>query len=135
MISLSELLEDVAAHIRACPQGRAVYQQPNGSVLVAWTGTATSGTTGELQAWEHTVEIYVRAAKRSSPLTLLQAVIDGVPEGQDLRWRYLCVNDYVLPPEISEVVRVIDEEGIDYFLIRTLFREKGDYEYGVSGQQ
>src|SRR5262245_47075245 len=114
--------------------GRTVYQMPNGSVMVAWTSTGISATTGEIQQWQHVIEIYVRAMKLSSPLTLLWAVMEGVPEGQDLRWRYLCVNEYVLPPEIGELNRVIDEEGIDYFVIRMLFREKGDYQYGVSGQ-
>ena len=152
MTDLLTLLTDIADTIRSCPLvldeldgdgeavmpyldhtttemnslARWVYSQPNGSVLVAWMGTTISNASGEVQQWEHSTEIYVRALKLKSPLALLNAVMDGVPEGDTLRWRYLCVNEDVLPVQIGEIARVIDEEGIDYYVIRSSFREKGD---------
>jgi hypothetical protein len=151
LVDLITLLNDISGTLRSCPEvsdeldgnvstvlpyedvttattnslARAIYTMPNGSVLVAWL--TTDIVEGELQsAWEHRVEIYVRAVKLKSPLKLVNAIIDGKPEGQDLPWRYLCVNDDVLPVEISEVARIVDEEGIDYYVMRCAFKEKGD---------
>lgn len=103
---------------------RAVYSQPNGNVLLAWVGSDI--TEGEMEGWEHLVDIYVRALRQRSPLKLLHAIIDGIPEGTDLRWRYQCVNDWILPVTILEITRVVDEEGIDYYVIHAAFKEKGD---------
>jgi len=105
---------------------RAVYAQPNGSVLVAWMLTTISASE-QKTAWEHLIEIYCRAMKQKSPLKLLNAVIGGTPEGSDLPWRYMCVNEYMLPVHINDIARTIDEEGIDYYVIRASFTEKGDY--------
>lgn len=152
------LVENIADHIRRCPEvlaeldgnadavaaytdlttsesnslTRAVYMQANGSVLVAWMGTSI--TEGEMEAWNHSVSIYVRARKQQSPLRLLNAIIDGTPEGTDLRWRYQCVHDMVNPMSVSEVARDVDEEGIDSYVIRAGFKEKGDFSYALSGQ-
>lgn len=153
MVDYVTLLGDIADHIRRCPEvlseldgnagavveyadqastanslARAVYTQPNGSVLIAWVNTVLgSAGEGEAVAWEHLIEIYVRAMRLQSPLKLLNAVIDGTPDGSDLKWRYMCVNEYMLPVLINEVARVTDEEGIDYYVIRSSFKEKGDY--------
>lgn len=159
MTDLPALLNDIATAIRACPEvmgevsgnadavspyediagvnnslARAVYMQPNGTVLVAWTGTTLGGSDGTVQYWEHSVEIYVRALKQQSPLTLLNAVMDGTPGGEALRWRYLCVNGDVLPMQLIDISRVTDEEGIDYYVIRSSFKERGDTHYAMSGQ-
>jgi hypothetical protein len=162
LVDLITLLEDIAAHIRACPEvvgelagdgasvavyaditgtannslTQAVYTQPNGTVLVAWGGTSINSVQNEVQQWEHSVELYLRAVKGSSPLRLLCAVMDGTPAGSSIRWRYMCVNDDVLPMVVNEVLRGTDEEGLDYILIRSSFREKGDevYEYGMSSK-
>ena len=111
---------------------RAVYAQPNGTVLVAWINTTIS-TTEQRQAWEHLIEIYVRAVRQQSPLRLLNAVIDGKIDGSDLPWRYLCVNEFMLPMHVNEIARSIDEESIDFYVIRASFLEKGDYFDGMSG--
>lgn len=158
MVDLVTLVEDIADHIRRCPQvlseldgngesvaeyidqatvtnslARAVYTMPNGSVLVAWINSTISATE-QNSAWEHLTEIYVRAVRMKSPLQLLNAVIDGIPDGSDLPWRYLCVNEHMLPMHVNEIARIIDEEGIDYYVIRASFLEKGDYFNGVSGK-
>lgn len=157
MQGISGLLDDIAVMLRACPGVvselggntnavmpyidvqtseanslmRNVYTMPNGSVLIAWefSGIARSG----MEGWSHRVDIYVRAMRRRSPLDLLNAILDGTPQNEAIRWRYLCVNDATLPVEIQEVVRLTDEEATDYFVIRTVFHEKGDDPYGMPG--
>ena len=157
MQSLAGLLDDIAIMLRACPavveelNGNAeaiqpyldtqtteansvlrnVYAQPNGTVLIIWQ---TSGIeTGQMEGWGHRIDIYARALRRRSPLSLLNAIIDGVPQGEEIRWRYLCVNDETLPVQIEDIARLTDEEQVDYYVIRALFRDKGDIQYGVSG--
>lgn len=146
MTGLLKLLDDIAIAMRACPEivnlaeivpypdlatsdfnslSRTIYAMPNGSVLIAWQ---SSGIGDEpMLGWAHRIDIYARSMRRQSPLMLLNAIIDGVPAGETIRWRYLCVNEDVLPMEIEEIARLIDEEGIDYYVIRSVFREKGDY--------
>jgi hypothetical protein len=152
LVDLVTLLEDIAGTIARCPSvlaeldgnsdgvrayvdvatteknavSRTIYGAPSGSVLVTWNGTAVAMTQGEVQAWEHAVEIYVRARRLESPLKLLNAVVDGVPAGSSLPWRWDCVNVAVLPVQIAEIARTTDEEGIDLYVIRCSFREKGD---------
>lgn len=155
MINLVQLLEDVAATLQSCPEvmgqldgraeaiapyldlttssqnsvTRALYTMPNGAILIAWQTTAITQT--DMTAWAHQIDIYIRAMRLKSPLPLVNAILDGVPEGTELRWRYTCINEWVLPVEIEEAARIVDEEGMDYFVIRTIFREKGDDSYGV----
>ena len=156
MTDLLGLLNDLTGILRSCPEvaaeldgnvesvvayadlttqknslGEAVYGQPNGSVLIAWTSTDI--TEAEPQAWEHGLEIYVRAMRLKSPLALIRAIVDGIPADGDMPWRFLCVNEWVLPVDIGEIARVVDEEGIDYYVIRCAFREKGDSWNGMSG--
>lgn len=150
MVDLLQLLEDVAAMMRRCPAilteldnhpeaiqpyldlatsadnslVRAIYSQPNGTVLIAWQATGLSEAPA---GFAHHLDFYVRALRRESPLTLIKAIIDGVPQDGSLRWRYLCVNDYVDPMQVEDIARLTDEEGVDFYVIRAVFREKGDY--------
>lgn len=159
MVDLVHLLQDIVVTLRACPEvlaevdqketaiaayldeattlanalTRFVYQMPNGTVLVAWSDSGVRQTEQQYQ-WQHSVDIYARALRGKSPLTLINAIMDGTPAGDELRWRYLCVNDCVLPVDITEIRRDQDEEGIDYYVIRTVFTEKGDLHYGVPCQ-
>lgn len=107
-----------------------IYRQPNGTVFVAWQTSDISE--GEMEGWAHSLDIYVRALRQKSPLPLINAIIDGVPAGEAVRWRYSCVNDFVMPMQVEEIARLTDEEGIDFYVIRTSFKEKGDSSYGVS---
>lgn len=152
LTSLSKLIEDIACTLRACPDivalldvnldaiqpyqdiatsdrnsvTRRVYTQPNGTILIVWQ---TSGIAeGEMETWAHQIDLFVRALRQESPLRLLNAILDATPEGQTERWRYLCVNDDVMPMEIQEIARITDEESVDYYVIRALFREKGDFD-------
>lgn len=149
MIDIVLLLEDAAAMIASCAEVRdeldgrsdavsvyldmtpannsltgAVYRQPNGNVLLAWLGSDIRDD--EVIGWQHFIDIYVRSVRGRSPLKLIHAIIEGIPDGEDMRWRYLCVNPYMLPVEILEISRVVDEEGIDYYVIKTAFNEKSD---------
>lgn|SRR5262245_3156432 len=153
MTNLVQLLTDIAAMIDSCTSvqlelGGAMgavtpyldeatgdmnsvtnvrYRQPNGTILVTWEASRIAE--GELSGWAHFVEIYCRAMRQKSQLRLLNAVIDGVPLGDSERWRYLCVNEDVDPVQIEDVARATDEEGIDYYVIRCIFREKSDEPY------
>ena len=156
MVDLIALLDSIADAIRSCPEvmgeldgntnavlaytdiatteannlKRTVYMAPNGTVLVAWMSSDISE--GTMEGWEHSIDIYVRAMRQRSPLRLLNAVIDGTPEGTGLRWRYQCVHDSVLPMNVSTITRDVDEEEIDTYVIRASFREKGDEAYALS---
>lgn len=147
MVDLTLLLETLAAVLADCPGiaelaapeayldvtaeknslTRAVYTQANGTLLVAWQ-SSTLNEGDAIQGWQHQIDVYARADRRESALGLLNAVIDGVPatDGGGLRWRYICILDAVDPVQIQEIARLTDEEGIDYYVIRCLFREKGD---------
>ena len=156
MTDLVALIADLTAVLRSCPaivdelEGNAyaiaayqdmatdeqnslqrmTYMQPNGTVMIAWTGSGI--TEGEMTGWSHSVDVLVRAIRRKSPLSLLHAIIDGTPEGSEQRWRYGCINDDVLPVSIGSIVRLTDEEHIDAYVIHMEFKEKGDYD-GLSG--
>ena len=150
MTDLLALLADFTAVLRSCPAivdeldgnataivcymdqatdeknslARAIYMQPNGTVMIAWMGTSTGE--GELSGWSHAIDVMVRAVRRKSPLPLLHAIVDGTPEGSALMWRYDCDNEDVLPVLIGGVDRLTDEEQIDTYVIHMQFREKGD---------
>lgn len=150
MTDLLQLLNDVATMMRSCPAilaelddapdailayadvatspdnslTRAVYSQPNGTILIAWQATALAN---DMAGFSHQMDFYVRALRRRSSLSLIKAIMDGVPEGETLRWRYMCVNNAVDPMQVEEIARLTDEEGVDFYVIRAVFREKGDY--------
>lgn len=150
MVDLLKLLDDVASMMRSCPMilaelddapdailayadeatspenslTRAIYSQPNGTILIAWQAT---GLPTDMGGFSHHLDFYVRALRRESPLSLLKAIMDGVPVGDTLRWRYKCVNEFVDPMQVEEIARLTDEEGVDFYVIRASFREKGDY--------
>jgi hypothetical protein len=103
----------------------AVYQMPAGSLLVVWNGTTLES--GEMAAWYHVLQIYVRARRGDSALAIIDALVDGIPiPGDGLRWRYCPIMDGLLPTEVRDVARLIDEEGIDYFAVTTFTQETGD---------
>lgn len=106
---------------------KAIYQMPAGSILVVWNGTALplEGMLG----WVHMLQIYIRASRGGSALTLINALVDGIPvPGDGLRWRYCPLMDGLLPTQVSDISRLIDEEGIDYYAITTMTQETGDTE-------
>lgn len=103
----------------------AIYGMKPGSVLISWQETLLAQ--GDIEGWIHNVVIFVRAARGESSMELIDAIIDGVPvPGDGLRWRYCPVMDGVLPTNVIEIARPIDEEGIDYFSITTETKETGD---------
>lgn len=103
----------------------AIYRQRPGTVLVCWQETQFNQ--GDMEPWSHRIELYVRAAPGSSALTLIDLIVNGVPDpGDGLRWRYCPIMAGVLPTNITGIARLIDEEGIDYFVIQTETPEPGD---------
>ena len=107
---------------------KAVYQMAAGSLLVVWIGTSIEASDAML-AWSHVIQIYIRAQRGASALTIINALIDGVPvPGDGLRWRYCPILDGTLPTEVRDTARLVDEEGIDYFVVTTVTQETSDTE-------
>jgi hypothetical protein len=105
--------------------GAAIYAMKPGSVLVAWQETFLAQ--GEMEGWLHRYVIFVRAARGGSSLDLILAIVNGVPvPGDGQRWRYCPLMVGVLPTNVVEISRPIDQEGIDYFSIMTETKETGD---------
>jgi hypothetical protein len=104
----------------------AVYEQEPGSVLCGWQ--ETNLTQDEIPAFSHVFQFFVRAPRRgTSALRLLTLLTNGVPNpGDGLRWRYCPVMSGVLPTEITNLARLVDSEGIDYFAVTTATKETGD---------
>jgi hypothetical protein len=106
-------------------RARAIYQQAPGTVMVYWDDTTI--TEGEMEAWLHTLMMFVRADKGASPLDIGDLIVNGIPvPGDGLRWRYCPVMDGVLPATLKELGWTQDTEGIDYLYIRTEIKESGD---------
>jgi hypothetical protein len=121
--------EAIAGYIDRNPDynswSNAVYQQPPGSILVIWQETMFSE--GEINAWMHRYQYFVRARRGDSALTLLELLVNGVPDpGDGMRWRYCPLMDGVLPTNITTISRLTDSEGIDYFAVETATNETGD---------
>jgi hypothetical protein len=130
---LVELLEGdpsaIVAYIDINPDsnsiGAAIYGMKPGTVLVGWVETFFSK--GEMEAWLHRVVIFVRAARGASPLDLILAIVNGIPNpGDGQRWRYCPLMPGLLPTNVVEITRPTDEEGIDYHSIMTETQETGD---------
>ena len=103
----------------------AVYQMPPGSLLVIWQETLFSE--GEMEAWMHRYQYFIRARRGDSALTLINLLVDGIPvPGDGQRWRYCPLMDGLLPTQITEIARLTDSEGIDYYAVTTATNETGD---------
>jgi len=129
---LVALLDSIVGYVDENPErnsiSNAIYGMPAGSLLVVWNGT-TLEAASTMEAWIHVLQIYVRARRGDSPLAVIDALMDGIPvPGDGLRWRYCPIMDGVLPTVVRDVVRLIDEEGIDYYAVTTFTQETGDTE-------
>lgn len=121
----------VLAHIDENPTknsiSKAIYQMPAGSLLVVWNGTVIELAVTNMLAWAHVLQVYVRAKRGASALPLINALIDGIPiPGDGQRWRYCPILDGCLPTDVRDIARLIDEEGIDYYVTTTVTQETGD---------
>jgi len=105
-----------------------IYRMPAGSILVVWNGTVLEAAE-TMEAWIHVIQIYIRARRGDSALAIIDALMDGIPvPGDGLRWRYCPIMDGVLPTVVRDIARLIDEEGIDYFVVTSVTQEIGDTE-------
>ena len=94
--------------------------------LVVWQETTFNA--GNMEPWSHRIELYVRAMTGASAMTLIDDIVNGIPPdpGDGLRWHYCPIMAGLLPTNITGIARLIDEEGIDYFVIQTETPETGD---------
>ena len=107
----------------------AIYTMKPGTVMVAHIETAMV-TTESMSMWSHTLHIFVKAGMDQSALDIVNAIVDGTPNpGDGQRWRYCPVMDGTEPPELTEIMRETDTEGIDYHVITTAIAETGDDNY------
>jgi hypothetical protein len=121
--------ELISAYIDRNPDynswSQAVYQMPPGSILVIWQETLFAE--GEMEAWTHRFQYFIRARRGDSALTLVEVLVNGVPDpGDGMRWRFCPLMDGVLPTQITEIARLTDSEGIDYYAVTTATNETGD---------
>jgi hypothetical protein len=121
--------ENISGYIDVNPDknsvAKAIYQMQPGTVLVAWQETLFEAA--EMEAWSHHFQYYVRARRGASALDLITKLVNGVPvPGDGLRWRFCPLMPGLLPTNILEIARVVDEEGIDYFAITSETQETGD---------
>jgi hypothetical protein len=121
--------ENIASYIDVNPDknsvAKAIYQMPPGSVLVIWQETLFAAA--EIGAWLHRYQYFVRARRGATALDVINKLVNGVPNpGDGLRWRFCPLLLGVLPTNITEIARITDEEGIDYFAITTETQETGD---------
>jgi hypothetical protein len=132
---LVALLEDNAANIRGYldegainnNQTAAVYQMKPGTVLVMWQETLIAeGTT--MSPWSHHVTFMVRAPRGVSNLSVLTAIVNGVPvPGDGQVWRRCEVMAGLMPTNIIDITREPDSEGVDYYSVMTETPETGDF--------
>jgi len=101
-----------------------IYGQLPGTVLVMWKETRYEGG---INPWTHTFCFYVRSMRGQPGYTLIDDIMNGVPNpGDGQRWRRCAVMPGVDPTDVTEITSPIDEEGIDYFTIMTETKEIGD---------
>ena len=121
--------ENVIGYVDVNPDknsvGKAIYQMPPGSILVAWQETVFDPAS--MEPWVHRYQYYVRAQRGGSALDIILKLVNGVPvPGDGQRWRYCPLMSGVNPTNVTNIVRMIDEEGIDYFVITAETLETGD---------
>ena len=106
---------------------KAIYEMPAGSLLLVWNGTTLDTFASSMEGWMHIIQIFIKAKRGGSAYDIIDALVNGIPvPGDGLIWRYCPLIDGVLPTNVREIVRLIDEEGIDYIVVTTATQETGD---------
>jgi hypothetical protein len=122
-------VKPVAAYIDENPAQnsleKAIYQMQPGQVLVA--AIRTERATATMSKWSHLVEIYMRSLKGYSDLDLVDAIVNGVPQGASQVWWLCPLLAGALPTELGPHERRTDSEGVDYWVIVTETAETGDW--------
>lgn len=96
-----------------------------GSLLVAWVETVANESNNGW--WLHRFHYILRGVTGGSPLDLLTALLNGVPNpGDGQRWRLCGFMDGLDPARILEISRQPDQEGIDYIQVTAEILETGD---------
>jgi|SRR5215831_2506241 len=103
----------------------AVYDMADGSVMVAWDETELTAS-DEMSMWRHRFRVYVRALPDDSSLQMALTLINGIPSGQNLRWRFLQLLPELYATNVTGVARDTDAEYIDYLNVQLELQEVGD---------
>jgi hypothetical protein len=103
----------------------AIYDMSDGSVLVAWDETEFTSN-DQMSMWVHRFRVYVRALPDDSSLDMARTLINGIPTGQNLRWRFLQLLPELYASNVIGMVRDTDAEYIDYLNVQVELQEMGD---------
>ena len=104
---------------------KSTYRQTPGTVLVVAMGSTYEE--GDIEGYTHRVELHLSALPGKSGMTLVNAIMNGVPvPGDGQRWRYCPILPGLLPTSVPVIERVTDEQGIDHWVLYTLTKETGD---------
>jgi hypothetical protein len=103
----------------------AIYQSPAPSILIAWVETLPNDK--DTGWWLHHFQYILRGAADASPLDLLTALMNGVPQpGDGQRWRLCGFMAGLEPARIVGIAQRADQEGIDYIEVTAEILETGD---------
>jgi len=106
---------------------RGQFEMEDGSVLVAYIETLNGETPNQTGKWIHKFSYFVRAREGASAYTLINALVDGVPDpGDGQRWRTCGLMGGILPVSITQIERLEDDAEIDYYAIHAELSESGD---------
>jgi hypothetical protein len=101
---------------------KAIATMKSGQIMVAWAGCQTPGAS--MGYWSHNIQIFVRAAEEdpsTSPdgyYRIIRLIFDGIPRGGSCSMRQLSFLPYLDPMTGESAVRLVDEQGADYFEVR-----------------
>ena len=103
----------------------AGYAMPDGSILVGYRESEFD-TGEEMSMWMHRFEVYLRSSIGTSVQDMATALINGVPSGQNLRWRLLQLFPELYSTNVTAVTRQSDSQNINFFLLAVELKETGD---------
>lgn len=131
LVALLESPASIVGYIDLSPGrnsvSKAVYQMADGSLLCSWSASSLERSTETMLGWIHTIQIFARAKRGGSALAILDALANGIPDnGKNERWDRCPLISGVLPTSITEQTRLVDEEGIDFYVTTTVTQETGD---------
>ena len=103
----------------------AGYAMPDGSILVGHRASEFD-TSEEMSMWFHRFEVYLRSSIGTSVQDMATALINGVPSGQNLRWRLLQLFPELYSANVTTSERQSDSQNINFYLLAVELKETGD---------
>lgn len=101
---------------------KAVATMTPGQIMVSWAGCQPPPST--MGYWAHNIQIFIRAAEEQPTARpdgyyrLIRMIFDGVPRGGSCSMRQISFMPYLDPMTAESAVRMVDEQGTDYFEVR-----------------